>query len=455
MARVAIKEESLQNLADLARQTAGTTDTYDIDEAIEILTESGSPALEELTITENGEYTPTAYGYSKVTADVQPELEDITITANGTYSSDKYGFGEVIVECPSPPSDEELTITGNCSYRFANNGWNWLIEKYGDRITTSGITNADHMFQINDGIDEVPFQINIDSTCTTFANMFYYASNLSVCPVLRGDFNWANSWIDLDSIINRCYKLCTCDNLFTPAMLEGFSQRKVTSTYSCNKPAGFSGCYSLRQVPAWWYQQRLNKESTAFPNYSLYEESFNNCFTLDEVLNIPVWTCGAPATKTLFGTYSNTYTFYYCARVQNITFETNEDGTPIEADWKAQVISLSDYVGYANVTSYILSYNSGITADKQVKDDATYQALKDDPDWFTYNIAYSRYNHDSAVATINSLPDTSAYLATAGGTNTIKFKGGSGSATDGGAINTLTEEEIAVAAAKGWTVTLS
>lgn len=66
----------------------------------------------------------------------------------------------------------------------------------------------------------------------------------------------------------------------------------------------------------------------------------------------------------------------------------------------------------------------------------------------------SVYNHDSAVETINSLPDTSAYLASAGGTNTIKFKGDSGSATDGGAINTLTEEEIAVATAKGWTVTL-
>lgn len=62
---------------------------------------------------------------------------------------------------------------------------------------------------------------------------------------------------------------------------------------------------------------------------------------------------------------------------------------------------------------------------------------------------YSGYNHDRAVETINSLPDTSAY-----GTNTITFKGISGSKTDGGAINTLTEEEIAVAITKGWTVSL-
>ena len=70
------------------------------------------------------------------------------------------------------------------------------------------------------------------------------------------------------------------------------------------------------------------------------------------------------------------------------------------------------------------------------------------------NINYSRYNHDSAVRTINSLPDTSAYLTANGGTNTIIFKGASGASTDGGAINTLTEEEIAVATAKGWTVSL-
>ena len=174
-------------------------------------------------------------------------------------------------------------------------------------------------------------------------------------------------------------------------------------------------------------------------------------------------------------------TFHQCSRAKNITFEMNEDGTPKTANWKSQTIDLTS-VGHSEVSGEatlekiydtvsskcnILAYNSGITVDKLVYDDATYQALKDDPDWFSIqstsnsfsnlickNAEYSRYNHDSAVATINSLPDTSAYLASAGGTNTIKFKGSAGGATDGGAINTLTEEEIAVATAKGWTVTL-
>ena len=140
--------------------------------------------------------------------------------------------------------------------------------------------------------------------------------------------------------------------------------------------------------------------------------------------------------------------------LKDFTFIMNEDGTPITTGWKSQVIDLTYYVGYANSVSNITGYNSGITLDKRVSDDATYQALKDDPDWFSTNINYSRYNHDSAVRTINSLPDTSAYLTANGGTNTIKFKGASGASTDGGAINTLTEEEIAVATAKGWTVSL-
>ena len=135
-------------------------------------------------------------------------------------------------------------------------------------------------------------------------------------------------------------------------------------------------------------------------------------------------------------------TFNQCRHLKRMTFEPNQT-----AEWKSQVIDLSYYVGYG-----FLSTNEGFSSTKQIKDDTTYQALKDDPDSWTSDINYARYNHDSAVETINSLPDTSAYLATVGGTNTIKFKGAQGAKTDGGAINTLTEEEIAVATAKGWTV---
>ena len=181
--------------------------------------------------------------------------------------------------------------------------------------------------------------------------------------------------------------------------------------------------------------------------YSYYYYGFYDCYALDELINLPI-----PYTKAKWTSNAFYNTFGYCHRLKDVTFALN-NGVPYTVTWKSQAIDLTEYVGYAG-SNACTQYNSGITKDKKVTDDATYQALKNDPDWFTTKIAYSRYNHDSAVATINSLPDTSAYLATAGGTNTIKFNGAAGSATDGGAVNTLTEEEIAVAAAKGWTVTL-
>ena len=222
----------------------------------------------------------------------------------------------------------------------------------------------------------------------------------------------------------------------------------ITSTggYNGNISGPVRYCWSLRSLPMTFFK---NHNPYSYINYCYFNSGFESCIALDELVNLPITYIAATWTSNVFSS-----TFYECHRLKEITFETNEDGTPIVIQWKSQNIDLTNYVGYVSASNKknILNYNSGITADKEVTDDATYQALKDDPDWFTTNIAYSRYNHDSAVATINSLPDTSAYLTANGGTNTIKFKGKAGSATDGGAINTLTEEEIAVAAAKGWTV---
>jgi hypothetical protein len=180
-------------------------------------------------------------------------------------------------------------------------------------------------------------------------------------------------------------------------------------------------------------------------SYSIYYNAFDGCYCLDEIKGLPFPHYNAAWTSNAFS-----YTFGDCYRLKEMTFAVQEDGTPYSVNWKSQTIDLATNVGQGFIYNFnkIWDYNTDITKDKEVKDDATYQALKDDPDWFTYDLNYSRYNHDSAVNTINSLPYTN-------GSCTIKFKGDAGALTDGGAINTLTAEEIAVAAAKGWTVTLS
>lgn len=348
--------------------------------------------------------------------------------------------------------DEALVISGSCQYKFVYNSWNWFIEKYGDLITTNDITNANMMFYQSDELKRIPFKINFSNNDgLSLQSFFNYCSDLMEVPIVN--IPNANK-INMSSIFDGCRQIRDFNGFFDneDEFIESFQNYKNTSSFGELQVSSImSNCYSLRKVPTWFNKLKLNPESTVYPyqGYCLYNCAFQSCHALDEVKNIPVWKCKGAATSNMF---SNT--FISSGRLKDITFETNEDGTPIVTEWKSQTIDLT-YVGYVNGSEYIIRYNSGITADKQVKDDAFYQTLKDDEDWWTVNVAYSRYNKTSAVNTINSLPDTSAYLATAGGTNTIKFKGTMGEKTDGGAINTLTAEEIAVATAKGWTVTLA
>ena len=329
-----------------------------------------------------------------------------------------------------PP--EALVLTGNCDYRFGYNGWNWFIEEYGDQITTEEMGSANNMFYNSSELEEIPFNLNFNNSigfnsCNTLFGNCY---NLKNIPVLNNV-----GYTSLSNIFSYCHNLRQIPENF------------VNNTWSFGGSYSFSGnqfynCYSIRygvnaflkKIADGLQDKAINNSYTDF--YSLY-----NCCSLDGVK--------LPVIKISVQVNTFSLTFNQCSRIKDLEFEKNEKEV-ITINWTNQTINLSNNIGYSNSLgkSYILNYNSGITADKEVTDDATYQALKNDPDWFTQKVEYSRYNHDSAVNTINSLPDVSA-----GTGNTIKFKGESGSATDGGAINTLTEEEIAVASAKGWTVT--
>lgn len=394
-------------------------------------------------------------------------IEETTLTAIGDAIRGKTGKTDLIdpanmsteiagieagggggVEIP----DSVFNLTGDIGYRFSGGGWDWFLEDYGHKMTTKDVTNLASTFQ-SCKLTEIPFQINVkDLTSLSYA--FQATTNLTVCPKIRGTIKWGTSSPGATDPLGNMYRLRDLEDLFEPETIRGFSAYKVTSAWSCPYTINPASMYSLRRVPSWWYEFRLNPESTSYPSYTnnIYSGGFASCFVLDELKNIPVWHCAGAQTSDMFYGLARS-----CNRLKALTFETNTDGSPIETKWKSQTIDLTSGIGYSQSTMdySFVDYNSGITTDKRVNSDATYQALKNDPDWYTCSLIYSRYNHDSAVETINSLPDTSVYLASAGGTNTIKFKGDAGSATDGGAINTLTEEEIAVATAKGWTVTLS
>ena len=327
-------------------------------------------------------------------------------------------------------------ITGNCTSLFILGNWDWFIEQCGEEITTEGITYTERMFE-GSKVKSIPFDLNCAYDCIA-SQTFQSCESLEHLPNITGRL------INFYSFLYNCRRIREIPEQWATGIDWDFINTNTDSA-SCKMASFFSGCYSLRSIP----KVLIKRLYGASSNFNAYNYIFGSCVSLEEIEGFR-----GPNT-TLIGNCLNN--FSYCNRLMRLVFDYEDEATntPRTQNWKNQLIDLSHGVGYVKyqyMRDYILDYNSGIIADKEVTDDATYQALKNDPDWFTSKIEYSRYNHDSAVETINSLPDTSAYLAANDGTNTIKFDGAAGSATDGGAINTLTEAEIAVAAAKGWTV---
>ena len=335
--------------------------------------------------------------------------------------------------------EEAFKFTGDCTYKFAYTGWTWFLDAYENKITTNKITNTNNMFAQNTTVKGVSFDFNFDnSTHRDMRNMFQN------CTKIKKIGKMVNAYPD-----NLLFFLSGCSLLRELPEFENLNLSRIQTYAYSGISRMFGGCYSLRRIPEDFLKQFYGIMTTS--TNTIFYNGFQRCYTLDEIRGLN------PKTGNLT---SNAFdsAFDGCSRVKDIIFATQEDGTPYTVNWKNQTIELDvdnwgssgNYtVGVAEQDSIILNYNSGITIDKKVTDDATYQALKNDPDWYTLDIAYSRYNHDSAVNTINSLPITTNTGCT------IRFKGNAGSATDGGAINTLTEAEIAVAAAKGWTVALT
>lgn len=385
---------------------------------------------------------PTEIAAIETGSEEVPVLESLSITENGIYTPGEGvdGFNHIVVNVISVEGLPETAfiLTDDCGYMFACNNWNWFIDNFKGRINTEYITSADHMFE-GSALTEIPFDINLDDTSLIPCSyLFAYCQNLLSAPAIKGNFSSGSKRIDLDNLFFMCNRLreISDDYFYNICNMEFWEANKQISSKRSNM---FGYCFSLRSLPD---VSMLATKSNSI-DYSFYNNGFNYCIALDEIRNLPV----APATYT-----ENAFikTFDNCSRLKALTFKTNADGSAIVAKWTNQVINLTVNFGYGN-GSMITGYNSGITKDKEIATEEQYEALKNDPDAYVTKSSFSRYNYDSAVETINSLPDTSAYLTSQGGTNTIKFVAAAAVATDEGAVE-VTTEDVAVAAAKGWTV---
>lgn len=347
-----------------------------------------------------------------------------------------------------------LNWSGNLDSRFRNDATKFLLDLYPDSITTSNVTSLTSFMQ-NSTLKSLPFEINCNPALGVpllfFCNSAEYLTEVptinNITVGQRQDmFKDCRRLREIPDDYGKDWNWHVLDN--------------AKNNYDYDSSGMFENCYSLRRIPA---EQLKHGNPVVGYSGTVWNSLAYNCYSLDELTNIP---CPHTTYYNNTSTYSQPFKDIVsgCGRLKNFTF------APMEPrEWANQIIDLTSNVGWLNTTyvSYVTSYyNSGITADKRVTDFATYEALANDPDWFSTDVGYSRYNRASAVRTINSLPDCSEY-ASLRGANIIKFKGDAGSKTSltwvngkpldsqNGAIKNLTDEEIAVAAAKGWTVTLA
>lgn len=80
---------------------------------------------------------------------------------------------------------EALVFSGDCSYRFYQNGWTWFWNTYKDSITTSDMTGATSMFHSFHGAaSSVVLNFRANYGIDT-GNMFYLCSNKTVSKIVN------------------------------------------------------------------------------------------------------------------------------------------------------------------------------------------------------------------------------------------------------------------------------
>lgn len=383
-------------------------------------------------------------------------------------------------------TNEELTIS-DCGYLITNSSYN-LLKRYINKINIIPYEDDNKKYIVlrnfSTSVDvedlsgiiidcngaEIVFDSYAFNGCIKLKKLPQLINNEN-CYISSGTFLYnQNNSITEDEILSFLNGFTKCTNK------DGVLSYNSTPDY-----VPYSGyldnCLDLTEVHKKWHSILNNNDS--YHNFnSTPNGDISPCRYVKSIRNIPIQYIDTNAR-----TNSIRFTGYSAIPFSDsLAFATN-NGTPYTMNWKSQTIELSHIsytFGYSR-DSYLNDYSAYAQGYWKVKNNiftsnnmtveqakARYDQLKTTDNWYsccnnsvTYDgkslylaLLFSRYNHDSAVETINSLPDTSAYLATAGGTNTIKFRKYSGACTDGGGTNDLTAEEIAVASAKGWTVTL-
>lgn len=218
----------------------------------------------------------------------------------------------------------------------------------------------------------------------------------------------------------------------------------------------FEGCYYLTSIPDNFLAETMYQTTSRAVGYggrTISSGMFYGCKSLQNIIGMPYEGLNTNTmTSDMFGD-----SFQDCFSLRHLTFY-KPNGNVGTMNAVNQTINLAQRIGYNAYAETQAELQERIEDNQAyfMDSDADYLAhISDTHAYGGSNIKYSTYNRQSAVETINSLPDTTAAIAAAGGTNTIKFSANAGNVGDDTYyMSALSPEEIAVATAKGWTVSL-
>lgn len=304
------------------------------------------------------------------------------------------------------PTAEDLTFTTNTSYSFSNDRFSWLFNHYdGIKIKSGG--NSSYMFASSHSITDLSnVSVTFPFSASNVKGMYYDCQKLKYFPRMSGNVE----------SVGRMFYNCLAVEEFPD---DFFDNLKLEDNYYAESGGSmFMDCHNLKKMPQLKTFFDAAGSPPRYPEYNVLSRLFTNCYSLKQITNVPI-----PQSYQTTNVQQNMLEFSFSGthNLTSLTFAPIQKPLP----WAGQILDLTSNVGFKKVNY----------SDKTSQLDSV-------------------YNYDSAVETINSLPDTSVYLAEAGGTNTIQFYSNQGANTEGGAIGNLTAEKIAVAAAKGWTVAL-
>ena len=362
---------------------------------------------------------------------------------NGSTAVYKPGeMAAAITNLPTGGGDTEtITFSTDISYLFASDGGSALYEAVKNKnLVFTNIRYGRGVFYnmpTNDTI--TPFTIHL------LRGMYNTPGNVDFRNFYEGSSVVSN--IVIDPPIGGTSNI-EFQSFFAKSRLKNIDLSCIDTNYPIFGQSCAMGLFSesgyLRSINFTNSPQRYFGGS----NSTQYDGTFYHCFDLDSI-------------EDLYTTLQTTFsggTFDNCSHLAKLTFKTASP-TNAKNPYYGSDIDLSTVGYYTNVSEGYksdpaLHYGNDPrsikslvrqNAAKEITNATTYAKLKNDPDAWTTNVAYSRYNKTSAKETLTSLP----YINEA---HTIKFKGEAGSATDGGAIKNLTSSEIAAATAKKWTV---